>query len=109
MVSLKKLLYIVGTVTGNDDNKYMSFREMCSYFDEGCDYKHLLSRVRSQVNSHENLFAIKRVGKRNVLWRLNANGKKYLDKFINSFDPVADIDLNPSKNQVFRPKRAEVI
>lgn len=89
MPSLKKLLYIVGTVTGSDNISYMSIKDICSYLDEDVDYNTIVNRVFSQINSHKNLFAIKRVGGR-VLWRLNANGKKYLDKFKESYDPVTD-------------------
>ena len=97
MVSLKKLLYVVGTVTGDDDNKYMTFRDMCTHFDE-CDvYETLLSRVRSQVNAHKNLFAVKRVGGR-VFWKLNANGRNYLNKFKDSYDPINDRLLFKAEN-----------
>jgi len=100
MVSLKRLLYIIGTVTGDDDTKYMSFNEICSYFDENCDHSTLLSRVRSQVNAHKNLFAIKRIG-RNIFWRLNANGKNYLNKFKDAYDPNTD-------RMLFQPEKIEV-
>ena len=107
MPTLKKIIFIVGTVTSGDDTKYMTVRDVCSYL-EGED--NCYARVISQIDGHKNLFAIKWVGKRKH-WRLNANGRHYLDRFINFYDPISDKMISQSENinQIFRPKRAEVI
>lgn len=104
MVSLKKVIYIVGTVTGDDNNKYMSFNDICTYIDidqEGCDPVALNSRVRSQVNAYKNLFAVKRISNRRILFRLNANGKRYFNKIKDFYDPIND-------RLLFQPERIEV-
>lgn len=105
MVSLKKVIYVVGTATGNDDTKYMSYNDICTYFDiseEGGDSVTLLNRVRSQVNAYKNLFAVKRIGRRRILFKLNANGKRYFNKIKDFYDPITDrLLFQPDKIEVF--------
>lgn len=97
MASLKKILYIIGVATDGDESKFISIPDICTHFDEDNIY----SRVSSQLNHHPNLFAKKIVGGRNF-WKLNANGKNYLNKFKDSYDPVTDRFLfQVSKIEVF--------
>ncbi len=85
MASLKKIVYIVGTVTSGDDSKYMTARDIGTHFD---DEDNILNRVRSQIQGC-NLFAVKRIGGRNF-WKLNKNGEKYFNNIKDSYDPVTD-------------------
>lgn len=101
MPSLRKILYIIGTVTDGDDTKYMSVKDVCLHINDNEDERVTINRVFSQVNAHKNLFATKRIGK-NVLWRLNLNGKKYLNKFKDFYDPNTDrLLFQPDKIEVF--------
>lgn len=102
MASLKKILYVIGLATNGDDTKYMSIKDISDHFsDESSDYKIIANRINSQICSHMNLFAVKRIGKRKY-WKLNANGKNYLDKFKDFFDPNTD-------RMLFQPAKIEVI
>ena len=101
MPSLKKIIYIIGNMTAGDDNKYVSISEISSHIDDGEDFKVTSNRVRSTMKRYNNLLAVRKVGGR-YKWRLNANGKNYLSKFKDSFDPVTDMS-------VFEQKIAEVI
>ena len=101
MASLKKIMYVIGSFTLDDENKYMSVKDISQHFDEDCDYTTLCNRLRSQLINHKNIFAIKRVGGR-IFWRLNANGKNYLNKFKDVYDPVTD-------RLLFQPDKIEVI
>lgn len=112
MPSLKKIIYIIGNLTAGDDNKYVSISEISSHIDDGEDLKVTIGRVRSTMKRYYNLLSSKKFDiipiptklhrKTITKWRLNANGKKYLNKFKDSFDPVTDMS-------VFEQKMVEVI
>ena len=98
MASLKKIIYIIGEVTLGDDTKYMSIRDICTYFD---DETNCYSRISSQLYGHPNLFTSKKLGGR-IFWKLNANGRNYLSKFKDSYDPITDkLLFQPDKIEVF--------
>ena len=70
---------------------------MCTHFDEDNIY----NRISSQITNHPNLFSKKMVWGR-IFWKLNANGRNYLNKFKDSFDPINDKFLfEPDKIEVF--------
>ena len=100
MASLKKIIYVIGSLTLDDESKYMSVKDISQHFDEDCDHNTLRDRIRSQLVNHRNIFAIKRIGGR-TFWRLNANGKKYLNKFKDDYDSITD-------RMLFQPDKIEV-
>jgi len=101
MISLKRLVYYIAEAT-SEEEIYMSINDMCRYFtEEDCDHITIVNRIKSQLNGHRNMFAIKRV-KGRVFWRLSANGYRYLNKFKDAYDPIND-------KLLFQPDNIKVI
>jgi len=101
MISLKRIVYYIDEATSEKD-EYMSIKDICGYFsNEDCDHITMANRISSQIHSHRNMFAVKKVIGRNF-WRLSANGYRYLNKFKDSYDPITDkILFQPDKIEVF--------
>jgi len=103
MPSLKKIIYTIGNLTAGDDDKYTTIREICIAIDDDVDLRVTISRVSSTMKRYYNLLSKKGTGRgRTAYYKLSANGRNYLNKFRDSFDPVTDMSI-------FEQKIAEVI
>ncbi len=93
MISLKRIVYFIDEATSKNENIYIPIKDICLYFyDEDLDENIIYRRIASQIQGHRNMFSNKRDGKR-VLWRLSANGYRYLNNFKDSYDPINDKQL----------------
>lgn len=103
MVTLKKVIYTINSLTKGDTGKYVTLREICLKMEgEDCKYSTLFNRVRSQVNNNVQFFSVKRENGA-FSCKLNLNGIKFLETFKDVFDPVTDTMLtDPIKVEVIR-------
>ena len=101
MASLKKIIYIVGINTVNDDIKFMSMRQIADHLDdEEGDYAVRYNRVSSQISQFRKLFNLKRIGGRKF-FRLSPQGTKFFNKIKDIYDPVLDkLLISPDKIEV---------